>query len=108
MIPCKIYGHNFLDKKIQIQIKLGTPNSLKRRKPLTLYDTRQTTSLKLNISAHPNGGIPHTVILPLEDDQEVFTFEAVSLETFILYFDVLPTFGSKVIGRAVGKSFLLL
>jgi len=104
MIPFKIYGHNFLDKKIQVQIKLGTPNSMKKKKPLTLFDARQTTSLKMNISSHPNVGIPHTIILPLEDEQEVFTFETPSLDSLTLYFDILPTFGSKILGRAVALS----
>jgi len=104
MIPCKIYGHHYLDRKTQVQIKLGNPRLGKKKRPLILYDTRQSVSLKLNISAQPNGGIPHTVILPLEDDQEVFTFDTDSLQSFTLHFDILPTFGSKVIGRAVALS----
>ena len=45
--------------------------------------------------------IPHSVILPLADQREVFTFQVQSLERFTLELSLYPTFGSKVIGRAV-------
>jgi hypothetical protein len=47
--------------------------------------------------------IPHSVILPLADDKEVFNFQIAteSLPEFSLDFSLYPTFGSKLIGRAV-------
>ena len=45
--------------------------------------------------------IPHSVILPLADEREVFFFQVKSLERFTLELSLYPTFGSKVIGRAV-------
>lgn len=45
--------------------------------------------------------IPHSVILPLSDEREVFSFQVDSFETFSLEFDLFPTFGSKVIGKGV-------
>lgn len=47
--------------------------------------------------------IPHSVILPLADDKEVFNFQVASesLPEFSLDFSLYPTFGSKLIGRAV-------
>lgn len=45
--------------------------------------------------------VPHSVILPLADDREVFPFQVDSFADFSLEFDVLPTFGSKVLGKAV-------
>lgn len=45
--------------------------------------------------------IPHSVILPLADEREVFSFQIDSLTDFSLEFDLFPTFGSKMIGKAV-------
>ncbi|KAG0204690.1 phosphate system positive regulatory protein pho81 [Mortierella sp. GBA30] len=110
IIPFRIYGHNYLDKKYQINLTLGHPNypdhasdkTSVRQAPVHLYGTAQISSLKLIISSRPdNGMIPHNVILPLGDDREVFGFQVDSLEHFTVEFDIFPTFGSKAIGRAV-------
>jgi CDK inhibitor PHO81 len=45
--------------------------------------------------------VPHSVILPLPDEREVFSFQVASLERFTLELSLYPTFGSKVIGRAI-------
>ncbi|KAF9303552.1 phosphate system positive regulatory protein pho81 [Mortierella antarctica] len=110
IIPFRIYGHNYLDKKYQINLTLGHPHypgqghekAGSRQAPVHLYGTAQISSLKLIISSRPdNGMIPHNVILPLGDDKEVFAFQVDSLEHFTVEFDIFPTFGSKAIGRAV-------
>ncbi|KAG0306864.1 phosphate system positive regulatory protein pho81 [Dissophora globulifera] len=111
IIPFRIYGHNYLDKKYQINLTLGHPNYADhvsgdkagaRQAPVHLYGTAQISSLKLIISSRPdNGMIPHNVILPLGDDREVFGFQVDSLEHFTVEFDIFPTFGSKAIGHAV-------
>ncbi|KAG0246433.1 phosphate system positive regulatory protein pho81 [Mortierella sp. GBA43] len=111
IIPFRIYGHNYLDKKYQINLTLGHPNYPDHtiqdktgtyQAPVHLYGTAQISTLKLIISSRPdNGMIPHNVILPLGDDREVFGFQVDSLEHFTVEFDIFPTFGSKAIGRAV-------
>lgn len=45
--------------------------------------------------------VPHSVILPLTDEREVFSFQVDAFETFSLEFDLFPTFGSKLIGKGV-------
>lgn len=45
--------------------------------------------------------IPHNIVLPLADDREVFSFQVDSLEKFSIEWELMPTFGSKVIGKAV-------
>lgn len=45
--------------------------------------------------------VPHSVILPLADEREVFSFHAQDLDRFTLELSLYPTFGSKVIGRAI-------
>ncbi|KAF9981772.1 phosphate system positive regulatory protein pho81 [Mortierella antarctica] len=105
IIPFRIYGHNYLDKKHQVNLTLGhvsdDPSGL-HRAPVHLYGTAQISSLKLVISSRPdNGMIPHNVILPLADNKKVYGFQVDALEQFTVEFDIFPTFGSKAIGRAV-------
>lgn len=45
--------------------------------------------------------IPHSVILPLADEREVFAFQVSSFDAFTLDFDLFPTFGSRAVGKAV-------
>jgi len=45
--------------------------------------------------------IPHSVIIPLADEREIFSFQVHDLDKFTLEFSLYPTFGSKVIGRAI-------
>ncbi|KAI7860490.1 hypothetical protein BDC45DRAFT_103507 [Circinella umbellata] len=95
ILPFRIYGHSYLDRKYQVQISLHQP-------PIRLYDNTQISSLKLIITSKPDTGmIPHSVILPLVDDREIFSFQVDKLDDFLLEFDIFATFGSKVLGRGV-------
>ncbi|KAK9762347.1 phosphate system positive regulatory protein pho81 [Basidiobolus ranarum] len=102
IIPFRIYGHNYLDKKYQIHMTLGHLSMKNPRPPVRLYGNSRLSSLKLVISPKPDTGmIPHSVILPLDDKRESFTFQVESLSGFSVDFMIFPTFGSKVIGKAV-------
>lgn len=100
-------GHNYLDKKALVHITLGHPNTSRAPfpAPVRLSDTTgrgQHPSLKLVMAPKPDSvAIPHSVILPLSDEREVFAFQVDSFDTFSLEFDLFPTFGSKVIGKGV-------
>ncbi|KAI8969043.1 ankyrin repeat-containing domain protein [Mycotypha africana] len=95
IIPFRIYGHNYLDKKYQIHIMLKQP-------PIRLYDNTPISSIKLVISMKPDiGVIPHSLILPLAHRRENIYFHIDSLDNFLLEFDVLPTFGKRILGRGV-------
>ncbi|GAA5848597.1 hypothetical protein JCM8547_004567 [Rhodosporidiobolus lusitaniae] len=110
IIPFRIYGHNYLgDRKYLIHITLGHPNTARAPfpPPVLLYDQpshSHPASLKLVMTPKPDSSgtsIPHSVILPLADEREVFSFQVDTLENFSLEFDLFPTFGSKMIGKAV-------
>ncbi|GAA5826059.1 hypothetical protein JCM5353_004197 [Sporobolomyces roseus] len=109
IIPFRIYGHNYLDKKYLVHVTLGHPNTTRPPfpSPVRLYDQPhhgQASSLKLVMTPKPDSSgtsIPHSVILPLADEREVFSFQLDSLVDFSLEFDLFPTFGSKMIGKAV-------
>lgn len=60
------------------------------------------SSLKLVMTSKTDiTSVPHSVILPLADEREVFTFQVADLAKFTLELSLYPTFGSKVIGRAI-------
>lgn len=110
IIPFRTYGHNYLDKRALITISL-TDSSVKLYK---LQDPNRpeqfsTSSLKLIMTSRPDASataIPHTIVLPLADEREVFSFQVESLEKFSIEWELMPTFGSKVIGKAVALSSL--
>ncbi|KAI9032077.1 PLC-like phosphodiesterase [Hyaloraphidium curvatum] len=72
-----------------------------RKQPLSLFGSRQLSSLKLIISTKPDSGIPYNIILPHppKEDTEPFTFLVDKPPA--LQFDIFPTFGTKVIARGV-------
>ncbi|RKO88297.1 hypothetical protein BDK51DRAFT_35596 [Blyttiomyces helicus] len=109
IIPFRIYGHAFLDKKCYVQVTFASlTNSTTHDSPISLFSSRQLSSLKMLISSKPEVGLPYTVILPLQDEAEVYTFLVDDLSTFSLQFDIFPTFGTKPLGRAVALPSQLL
>ncbi|KAJ3127326.1 phosphate system positive regulatory protein pho81 [Nowakowskiella sp. JEL0407] len=112
IIPFRIYGHNYLEGKCYIQVTLTnvkSANGPSFTSPIHLFASRQLSSLKLVISSKPETNVPYSVILPQKDDFESFTFlvddkdilDEKSSQVFALQFDIYPTFGTKLIGRAV-------
>lgn len=105
IIPFRTYGHNYLDKRVLVSVSL-TNNSVKLYKHQDPNRPEQfsTSSLKLVMTSRPDASttaIPHNVVLPLADEREVFSFQVNSLESFSIEWELMPTFGSKVIGKAV-------
>lgn len=101
-----LFGHNWLDGKMHLEISLATDSS---SPPIRLFGHHRcfnsykvTVSLK-SIDDHQSVGMPYTVILPSQEPVESFTFEAPahSLSTCFVQFQVHPTFGTKLIGRAI-------
>ncbi|RXK38872.1 hypothetical protein M231_03821 [Tremella mesenterica] len=111
IIPLRVYGHEFLAQRCLVQISLGHPFSraaLPKPPPVKLYSRSGQdslhlwSSLKLVMTSKSDmTAPPHSVILPLSDERELFTFQVQSLERFTLELSLYPTFGSKVIGRAI-------
>ncbi|WWC65563.1 uncharacterized protein I303_108181 [Kwoniella dejecticola CBS 10117] len=112
IIPLRVYGHEFLANRCLIQLSLGhpfsRPSSSSKAPPIKLYSRSGQdplnlwSSLKLVMTSKSDiSAVPHSVILPLADEREVFTFQVQSLKRFTLELSLYPTFGSKVIGRAI-------
>ncbi|ORX38043.1 hypothetical protein BD324DRAFT_650577 [Kockovaella imperatae] len=109
IIPLRVYGHEFLANRCLVQLSLGHRLKSSARVPAVKLYSRSSkdslhlwSSLKLVMTSKSDiTAVPHSVILPLADDREVFSFQVKSLEHFTLELSLYPTFGSKVIGRAV-------
>jgi CDK inhibitor PHO81 len=100
IIPLKRYGHNFLDTKTYVVIsfeKLGN-------NAIQFYDDTKYPAARLTISSKSSDLIPRSIILPIQDEFKVISFQIEDLDTFAIDFDIYPTFGSKVIGRSVASS----
>jgi CDK inhibitor PHO81 len=97
------FGHNFLEKKVFVQFRLGKDRSPESPtiQPVRLYNEASLTSAKLTIS--PKGCddiVPRSVLLPLtDDDLRSVSFYVDKIENFSIDFELYPTFGSKVIGK---------
>ena len=98
IMPLKRYGHNFLDsKKIILQLRDVSINFYEDRRGLSAgHLTIATSSTK--------DSIPRNLELPVPPAESTQTFEIYKLEKFSLTFEVLPTFGTKPLGKAVAPA----
>ena len=97
IIPLRRYGHNFLDKKVFVQIMFeqGSSGSI-------IFDqTGRHPAARLTISSKLSDLIPRTIMLPIQDDSRIISFQVDNLDTFTVDFEIYPTFGSKVIAKTM-------
>ena len=107
-MPFRTYGHNYLDGRALVLVSLGhsTSNnsaSTAIASPVRLYamTNHEQTSMKLVLTCKPDPlAIPYNIIFPLSNEREVYTFQVDSFDKFSLDFDLYPTFGSRILGRA--------
>lgn len=95
MIPLCIYGHDYLDGKIQINIAFNGAESV------VLYGSRSLNSLKLTLKSSQDSQIPYSRTLPFTSEEESATITVDDLKNLSLTFDLVPSFGSHFIGRAL-------
>ncbi|SCV02259.1 LANO_0F16336g1_1 [Lachancea nothofagi CBS 11611] len=98
IIPLRKYGHNFLEKKIFIQIsfKPGTSSIVLNKEDEMVLSSPGRVTLTSNVSDI----IPRNVILPSDDDDENFVvFQIDSLEDFSMDFEIYPSFGTRMIAK---------
>jgi CDK inhibitor PHO81 len=100
IIPFRRYGHNFLDTKTFVVIsfeRLG-------KSAIQFYDDKKYPAARLTISSKSSDLIPRNILLPMQDEFKVISFQIENLDTFSIDFDIYPTFGSRVIARGVASS----
>ncbi|KAL4929611.1 putative cyclin dependent kinase inhibitor Pho81 [Aspergillus undulatus] len=95
IIPLRRYGHNFLDKKVFIQILFDPSSSI------SFDQAGRYPAARLTISSKLSELIPRTVMLPIQEDSRMVSFHVDTLQTFTVDFEIFPTFGSKVIAKTV-------
>ncbi|KAL8718758.1 MAG: hypothetical protein Q9225_004138 [Loekoesia sp. 1 TL-2023] len=94
IIPLRRYGHNFLDSKTFVLIAF-------EEESISFYHDSKYPAARLTISSKTRDIIPRNLMLPIQEDSKIISFQIDRLESFILDFDIYPTFGSKIIARNV-------
>ncbi|EAW10066.1 putative cyclin dependent kinase inhibitor Pho81 [Aspergillus clavatus NRRL 1] len=97
IIPLRRYGHNFLDKKIFVQILFDPGSS----GSLCFDQAGRHPAARLTISSKLSDLIPRTIMLPIQEDSRTISFHVDNLDSFAVDFEIFPTFGSKVIAKTV-------
>lgn len=95
IMPLKRYGHNFLDsKRIILQIRDINIHFDEDRRELSAGHIAITSS-------STRDSIPRNLGLPIPPTESTQTFEIDRLDKFSLVFEVLPTFGTRMLGKAI-------
>ncbi|CEO61165.1 Putative Ankyrin repeat protein nuc-2 [Penicillium brasilianum] len=97
IIPLRRYGHNFLDKKVFVQLLFDQGNA----GSIAFEQAGRHPAARLTISSKLSDLIPRTIVLPIQDDSRTISFHVDNLDTFAVDFEIFPTFGSKVIAKSV-------
>jgi CDK inhibitor PHO81 len=97
IIPLRRYGHNFIDTKAFVQISFVEAGS----DAIQFYQEGRYPAARLTITSKLSDLIPRNVILPIQDDFRIVTFQIDNLDSFAVDFEIFPTFGSKVISKSV-------
>lgn len=97
IIPLRRYGHNFLDKKVFVQIMFDQSSS----GSIVFDQTGRHPAARLTISSKLSDLIPRTIMLPMQEDARNISFQIDTLDNFTVDFEIYPTFGSKVIAKTV-------
>lgn len=97
IIPLRRYGHNFLDNKTFIQLSFEAPGS----DAIIFYHDSKYPAARLTISSKSSDVIPRNIMLPIQEDFKIISFQIDNLDSFAIDFDIYPTFGSKVIAKSV-------
>ncbi|SCV00006.1 LAMI_0G02256g1_1 [Lachancea mirantina] len=98
IIPLRKYGHNFLEKKIFVEIilKSGLGSVVLNKDDESVLSTPGRITLTSNVADI----IPRNVILPIdEDDERIVVFQVDSISNFSVDFEIFPSFGTRLIAK---------
>ncbi|KAJ1956830.1 phosphate system positive regulatory protein pho81, partial [Dispira parvispora] len=102
VIPVRTYGHRYLDDKCYLQLLFRNQSSSTRNSPVQIQGYTELSTLRLVICPKPDQGvILRTLMLPLDEDPSVVGFLLPRDAPFNIEFSVYPSFGSKILGKAV-------
>ena len=97
IIPLRRYGHNFLDTKAFVQISFEEAGS----DAIVFYHDSKYPAARLTISSKSSDLIPRNIMLPIQEDCKIVSFQIDNLDSFAVDFDIFPTFGTKIIAKSV-------
>jgi CDK inhibitor PHO81 len=100
IIPVRRYGHSFLESKFFVVLRLGSDDG----PAIQFYEDNKYPAARITISSKSSDLIPRNLLLPLQDDAKTVSFQIDNLDTFSIDFDIYPSFGARVIARAVVSS----
>lgn len=100
IIPVRRYGHNFLESKTFVIINFGNLGY----EPIQFYEDNKYPAARLTIASKSSDLIPQNLLLPIQEEHKIISFQIDNLDMFAIEFDVYPTFGARVIARAVASS----
>ncbi|KAH3679236.1 hypothetical protein WICPIJ_008670 [Wickerhamomyces pijperi] len=101
IIPLRRYGHNYLEKKIFVQLHFALG-----RDSILLNQDEVISSLpgRVVISSKISDVVPRNILLPVSDKENTVAFQIDSLEKFSIDFEIFPSFGTKLIARTSALS----
>ena len=100
IIPFRRYGHNFLDNKTFIQLSFEANGT----SAIKFDNGNKYPAARLTISSKSSDLIPRNIMIPIQEDSKITSFQVDNLDTFAIDFDIYPSFGSKVIAKTVALS----
>jgi CDK inhibitor PHO81 len=101
IIPLRRYGHNFLEKKIILQLHFSLG-----RDSILLNQDEVISSLpgRIVISSRISDVVPRNILLPVSDTENTVAFQIDSLDAFTIDFEIFPSFGTKLIAKTSALS----
>lgn len=103
ILPLRRYGHNFLDKKIFVQLFFDTAaNPIQFDKGDAAFPAGRLTIASRN----DRDIIPRSISLPLSDNDRTVSFQVDSLEKFAIDFEIYPTYGTRIIAKSSALPYI--
>lgn len=103
ILPLRRYGHNFLDKKIFVQLFLDIDsNPIQFDKGDAAFPAGRLTMASRN----NRDIIPRSISLPLSDNDRTVSFQVDSLDDFAIDFEVYPTYGTRIIAKSTALPYI--
>jgi len=101
IIPLRRYGHNFLEKKIFVQLHFAMG-----RDSIILNQDEVISSLpgRIVITSRISDVVPRNILLPASDIENTVAFQIDSLDRFSIDFEIFPSFGTKLIAKTSALS----
>lgn len=105
VLPLRRYGHNFLEKKVLVELEFESNADL-----IVIFDlTGDLNPGRITLTSNISDIVPRNVILPIDSNAKnsgcVFQTEWDALRDFRIDFEVFPKFGTRLIAKTTALTF---